>query len=162
MSDTSPHGVTAANGTLTGRVDPSKLGRDHIVARIIYEKLDALEAPRWGSVDLETGRRRFASAASLAGCYSADLYDQAVECDLAELVAALTMAGDRPFTVEFVKKDGARRTLRGHLLSTNREKGTSLVVDLDLPVGGNLRQVDHAGLRSLVLNNTRRFLREDA
>lgn len=167
MSTPAAHRARTPKGALTGRVDPCLLAAGHVVARIVYEKVDGLAGPADDIgyafvVDLDRGDRYVLPFYDLAGCYSADLHEETQPCGPRELADALMLAGDRPFTVEFLKKDGTPRTLRGHLISTDHARGSSLVVDLDLPVGGNIRQVDHATLRSLVVNNVRRALREDA
>lgn len=67
-----------------------------------------------------------------------------------DLLDLMTNAGPLPFTVEFTKQDGTKRTLRGAFLGLEPHFGRSIVSDLDV---GETRQVDNRTIESLIINN---------
>lgn len=67
------------------------------------------------------------------------------------LAEKLQTAGDKIFTVEYIKADGSNRTLVGHLVSSESNLGRSMVRDLNITEGNNLRQVDHRTIQSLII-----------
>jgi hypothetical protein len=89
---------------------------------------------------------------------SADLVVETVKLPRAEIIKILLESAGRPITINWTKKDGASRTLRGRFASADkRDLGYSYVVDLDLPrpeeEGGTdnrLRLVDHRTLHWLI------------
>ena len=68
-------------------------------------------------------------------CWSADRYEREEKCCRTVIAKKLLGAGDKAFTVNFVKKDGSERTLRGYLRTLNEQHtvlGMVAVVDLDV------------------------------
>jgi hypothetical protein len=61
-------------------------------------------------------------------------------------------AHNRPFTVCFDKDNGEERVLRGRLLEPDGRRGRSKVLDLDQPIGRQMRLVDHRTLKWLTIN----------
>lgn len=85
---------------------------------------------------------------------SGSQFTQTVALSKTELAALLIMAGDKVFTVTFIKADGTSRTLTGHLVDTENHMGRSNVIDLVVKKSlkeNGLRQVDHRTIQSLIL-----------
>jgi hypothetical protein len=63
---------------------------------------------------------------------------------------------NRPITVNFVKKDGTERTMRGRLLDNEDDVfGYSLVEDLDCTDAHRIRQVDRSTLNWLIVDGVK-------
>lgn len=71
------------------------------------------------------------------------------------LAEKLQSAGDKIFSVEYIKADGTVRNLVGHLVSSESNLGRSMVRDLNITEGNNLRQVDHRTIQSLIIGGVR-------
>lgn len=67
----------------------------------------------------------------------------------------LSNAGDKPFTVCFIKQNGELRKLRGRLFDPNTGLGRSIVEDLDIPEEDRFREVDHRTIQSLIIDNVK-------
>ena len=89
---------------------------------------------------------------------SADQYAQSEKVRPTEIARIFVEdVGQFPFTVEFIKADGSRRTLRGRILSTSEKlRGYVQVEDLDINDSNKrMRQVDTRTVKTLVFNNKR-------
>jgi hypothetical protein len=87
---------------------------------------------------------------------SSDAFSVSYNMNRTEIVEKLISAGDTPFTVVFVKKDGKLRTLRGRLCKDSETTdGRSQVEDLDKKQSDRIRQVDHRTIKSLIIDGTR-------
>ena len=81
---------------------------------------------------------------------SADFFDSTQKKSKTELAEILINAGVKPFTVVFEKQNGEMRTMRARFLSTEPLLGRSIVSDLD--DGGQIKQVDHRTIESIILD----------
>lgn len=96
----------------------------------------------------------------LGSVFSADAVEQEKEVSRTKLVQVLTEAGDKPFTVTFVKSDGSERTLVGRYAGTETIFGRSNVIDLEIPADQHrLRQVDHRTITSIIFDGVRYTLK---
>lgn len=82
---------------------------------------------------------------------SASQFEKEEKISRTEAAQILISAGDSVFTVVFDKDDGTERTLVGKLVETENLMGRSNVIDLQIVGGHNMRQVNHRGLKSLIL-----------
>ena len=79
---------------------------------------------------------------------------------MTQLAEELIASKGVPFTVEFIKKEGDTRKLRGRFKRTEPLMGRSHVDDLDLAESYKERQVDHRSILSLIKNNTKFVLKK--
>jgi len=86
---------------------------------------------------------------------SADSYTQEKKTSLTEVAEILSRSYNTPFTVEFTKKDGELRKLRGRLTKTEPILGRCYVEDLDVTEPNKTRLVDNRTLSSLIVNGTK-------
>jgi hypothetical protein len=143
----------------THPTDPAKVEVGHIVCvysygrvtEIIDEDLTVDDLVLGGTFTIE-GNDMIAAVAS------ADQYAETVRISKTEMAKILTTTHGKPFTVNFVKKDGQERILRGYFRSHEEMFGRSLCVDLELPKDDNLRLVDHRSLVSLIVGGVRYML----
>ena len=82
--------------------------------------------------------------------FSADTYGSTEKVTQTQIADRLVKSFNRPLTVNFTKKDGASRSLRGRLLSSEPLLGRSYVQDLDTDDNGT-RLVDHRTISRLVV-----------
>ena len=76
-------------------------------------------------------------------------FHEVIKVSKSGLLDLMTNAGPLPFSVEFTKQDGTKRTLRGTFLGLEPHFGRSIVNDLDI---GETRQVDNRTIESLIIN----------
>jgi len=148
-------------------LDPNKLKVGEILARTIYcQVLDAhAQIPGYGRMrtiptarvrDLKDQTEFFIEGADLLGAMvSTDQFQEEVTIALTDVIALMVNAGEKPFTVCFVKKDGSERTLRGVVTRVEGLLGRSTVIDLEVTRGTPLRQVDHRTVTWLVLDGVK-------
>lgn len=87
---------------------------------------------------------------------SADTFTNIKQVSRTAMAEILLEAGDKVFTVSFVKQDGNCRVLRGRLISSEPTMGRAMVEDFDLSAAiSNIRQVDLRTLKYLILGNTK-------
>lgn len=91
----------------------------------------------------------------LREAWSADKYKEEKVVGHTEVAQCLLDAGMRPFTVEYIKANGEDRVLRGTFVQSEPIMGRSIVRDMDVKEGGNLRQVDHRTIKSLILDGVK-------
>lgn len=87
--------------------------------------------------------------------YSADQYDDVQNTTLTAVAEKLSTSYNVPFTVEFVKKEGETRKLRGRLVKTEPILGRCYVEDLDIKEAHKLRQVDNRTIISLIVGGVK-------
>lgn len=90
---------------------------------------------------------------------TANQFEKTEKVTRTEMVEKLENAGDSVFTVNFEKQDGTKRTLIGHLLSTEPKMGRSQVRDLEVTTGNNERLVDHRTVSLLILKGVKYVLK---
>jgi len=81
---------------------------------------------------------------------SASQFDEVKKVSRTEMVEVLENVGDSVFTADFVKADGADRTIVGHLVGSEPKMGRSNVYDLKVTSGHPMRQVDHRTLNMVI------------
>lgn len=92
----------------------------------------------------------------LARVNSADVFGKIEQVNKTYMAEKLLDAGDKVFTVVFVKQDGNIRTLRGRLVQAEPLMGRAMVEDLDLNAAvSNIRQVDLRTLKELTISNVK-------
>lgn len=90
--------------------------------------------------------------------YSADRFDRSEESTTTEMAKKLSsLEKFIPFTVEYAKKDGSIRRLRGRVVSTDfMHLGRTLVEDFDLTEDvKRFRQIDNRSIKTLVVDGVR-------
>ncbi len=93
-------------------------------------------------------------------CRTADLYEREEEMSQSDIIDKLMAAYNNVFTVQYTKKDGSLRELRGRLISYDGRRGYSLVEDLDNEKDDRIRQVDHRTLSYLIIDNVKYVARK--
>ena len=83
---------------------------------------------------------------------SASQWETEIELTRTEICRKLIDAGDKPFTVGFLKDDGSFRHLTGHLIQHEDLMGRTMVFDFDSPSGDPIRQVNHRTISYLILD----------
>lgn len=89
--------------------------------------------------------------------YSSSKFSKTEKVTKTRLAEILVTAGDKPFTVEYVKQNGEPRTLIGRLITPEPLMGRSLVEDFFTDQSG-LRQVDHRTIQSIIIGGTKFIL----
>ena len=84
---------------------------------------------------------------------SADYFSSSQKRTKTELAEILINAGVKPFTVVYKKQNGEQRVMRARFLSTEPLLGRSIVSDLD--DGGQIKQVDHRTIESIILDKVK-------
>lgn len=69
-------------------------------------------------------------------------------------------SGDSVFGCVYIKADGKERTLVGFRKNTENHMGRSNVVDLEITSGNPLRQIDHRGIKSIILKGTKYIVKK--
>ena len=103
-------------------------------------------------VTSETGVKMIIQGLELIEGFSSNSqYSETKQLGKNALAERLQNAGDKIFSVEYIKADGSLRTLVGHLVSSESNLGRSMVRDLNITEENNLRQVDHRTIQSLII-----------
>ena len=136
------------------------------VAVITYAKVKDVKTDRRGRpvLDVEDidrgGTLSFAGQEFINTLFSADEFEDEEKLSRTDLALKLQSTGDKPFTVNFDKKDGSNRTLVGRLAGTENIFGRSDVVDLTKPADSHrIRQVDHRTLQWLIFDGVKYSLK---
>lgn len=125
-----------------------------IISLTLYAEVEDKDINRIVCRDVDNGQTYELSGLDvLARVNSADAFNRIEQVNRTYMAERLLDAGDRVFTVTFVKQDGNRRTLRGRLVQAEPLMGRAMVEDLDLDGAMNIRQVDLRTLKELVLDN---------
>jgi hypothetical protein len=85
-------------------------------------------------------------------------FNEVVKTNLTEMATILSNSNGAPFTVEFLKKDGTLRSLRGILVRPEPVLGRCIVIDVDetIQAGTNqFRQVDNRTIKSLIIRGVK-------
>lgn len=107
--------------------------------------------------DIESGDEyQLSGVGILSRLNSADTFSNIQQVSRTNMAEYLLEAGDKVFTVSFIKQDGTERVLRGRLISSEPLMGRAMVEDLDLANSiTNIRQVDLRTLKYLIIGNTK-------
>lgn len=101
--------------------------------------------------DVDTAERFEVKGSPLIdAAFSADTYSNTEKVTQTQIAERLVQSFNRPLTVQFTKKDGSNRLLRGRLLSSEHLLGRSYLQDLDTDDNGT-RLVDHRTISRLVV-----------
>lgn len=146
---------------------PDKVVKGHILSLTYHCTVTSSHLERSGKrvvavQDLDDSSNQFQleGADLIARCLSADYYEQEAEVSRTELIRLLVGSAGAPITVEFVKKDGSPRILRGRWIKEESGTGYSYCDDLEVQLGEvRLREVDHRTLKALIVNGTRYTVR---
>lgn len=85
-------------------------------------------------------------------------FDKVVNTNLTEMATILSNSNGAPFTVEFLKKDGSLRSLRGILVRPEPVLGRCIVIDVDESIETGttqFRQVDNRTIKSLIIRGVK-------
>jgi hypothetical protein len=83
--------------------------------------------------------------------YSTDRYIEEEEATMTKLAEILNRSRNLPFGIEFIKKDGTLRHLRGVLTDIDSFLGYTHVIDLDITEGNPNRQIDNRNILSIII-----------
>lgn len=143
-------------------LNPSDVEVGDIMAIVTWVRVeDKLSAGKiLGVRDLYDEKKTFTVSGGeiVKGCFSADRYGTTEYVSKTRAAEILIASHNRPLTVEFVKKEGEKRKLRGKLLKHEVVMGRSWCEDFDAkkddgtPDPNRLRQVDHRTIESLIVN----------
>jgi hypothetical protein len=143
------------------RNDVSKLQPGHVLACVNYYQIMNVGEKEVSVKDARGMKITIGKDILAEECWSADTYRSEVRLCKTGIAKLILHAGDKVFTVEFFKKNGELRKLRGHLASLNEEHtvlGMIKVVDLDLVMSGTPydkadRLVTFQTVQSLIIDN---------
>jgi hypothetical protein len=142
----------------THPTDPAKVEVGHIVCIYGYGKVTAVD-PAAESVtvmDPVRGKQLVVDGNDMIqDMASADQFAETIRVSQTEMIDLLISSGGRPFTVDFIKKQGQERRLRGYFLSVDMRRGRSRCIDLDETDEKKIRLVDHRTLELLILGGVR-------
>lgn len=125
-----------------------------IISLTIYAEVEQKDYTRLVCRDLQNGQLYELSGVDIISrLNSADAFTDIKEVSKTAMAEILLGAGDRVFTVTFVKQGGEPRVLRGRLIQAEPTMGRAMVEDLDLSSPMNIRQVDLRTLKNLVIDN---------
>jgi len=88
--------------------------------------------------------------------YSNSQYEQTIKAGKHELASLLQGAGDKIFTVCYLKSDKSERVLTGHFVRSEPNLGRTQVIDLNIDPKDKtkgLRLVDNREIKWIVLDN---------
>jgi hypothetical protein len=142
----------------THPTDPAKVKVDDIVCVYGYAKVVTVEdgGESLTVLDLVRGRTFAIDGADMIrDLASADQFSETIRVSQTDLIDLLTSSGGRPFCVDFIKKQGQERRLRGYFLSVDHRRGRSRCLDFDEPSDKKIRLVDHRTLELLILGGVR-------
>jgi hypothetical protein len=91
----------------------------------------------------------------IEGFHSNSQFQKTEKLGMNALAEKLQTAGDKIFTVEYLKADKSKRVLTGHFLSSEANLGRSNVRDLEISTGNSMRQVDHRTIQSIIIDGTK-------
>lgn len=91
----------------------------------------------------------------IEGMHSGNQFSTTEKLSRTAIIEKLEQAGDKVFTVVFLKADSSERTLTGHLLAVEPKMGRSSVRDLNIQSGNPIRLVDHRTIMSLIFDNVK-------
>lgn len=116
-----------------------------------WAKVNKAVGNRLSVTDVDTGESFEVSGKPLIdAAFSADDFSSTEKVTQTQIAEKLVKSFNRPMTVEFKKKDGSPRTMRGRLLSSEHILGRSYLQDLDTSDNGT-RLVDHRTISRLVV-----------
>lgn len=143
------------------KTDPSEVQVADVMAFTYWGKVDKAERGFLGNkitlTDLDSGNQFAVDGDELIkGSHSADQYSRIEKVTKSQAVEILASAHNVPFTVTFVKKDGAHRVLRGRLIGIDQKNlGYIDVEDLDQPDGQRFRMVDCRTIKEIIVNGVK-------
>ncbi len=125
--------------------------KNDIVSLTKYFVVDSASYSKVSAKDMDTNEMVEIKGVQLVDSLSsADYFKSTEKKSKTELAGILIGAGVRPFTVVFEKQNGEKRVMRARFLSTEPLLGRSIVSDLD--DGGQIKQVDHRTIESIILD----------
>ena len=149
-------------------MNPKAVKKDDLMALVNYVKVEKVknisingkQNTSASVVDVDTGVKFDINGDPvLEKMFSADQYSKSEKKTETQLAEILTNSWNVPMTVNFDKKDGTNRTLRGRLASSEHLLGRSMMVDLDLDIqkdpSRGLRQVDHRTIHYIIVNDVK-------
>lgn len=129
--------------------------KNDIIAITSYAKVIGTADEVVKVIDLDSGIEYTVTGDKLIDkMVSADFYHTEVTLPRTDIVSILVNAWNKPFTVEFTKKSGELRKLRGRLKSTEALLGRGMVEDLDKE-GERTRLVDFRTISFLILEGVK-------
>ena len=128
--------------------------KNNIVSLTKYFVVDSATNSKVSARDMDTNEMVEIKGVQLVeSLSSADYFTSTQKQSKTELAEILINAGVRPFTVVFEKQNGEKRTMRARFLSTEPLLGRSIVSDLD--EGGQIKQVDHRTIESIIIDKVK-------
>lgn len=128
--------------------------KNDIVSLTKYFVVDSASTSKISVKDMDTNEMVEIKGVQLVeSLSSADFFKSTERKTKTELAEILINANVRPFTVVFEKQNGERRIMRARFLSTEPLLGRSIVSDLD--DGGQVKQVDHRTIESIILDKVK-------
>lgn len=144
--------------------EPGKVKEGDLMAFLFYTKVQATHknGEHLSVVNLDTDKPFEVIGSDLVQFgFSADQYAEEVTLSRTELIRDVFLtAGNRPFTVCFIKKDGTDRVLRGCLIQPDPIFGESLVRDFDQPIGDRFRKVAHKTVQYMIIDGIKYVVRK--
>tara|TARA_R110000824_G_scaffold112318_1_gene261400 strand:- start:5222 stop:5629 length:408 start_codon:yes stop_codon:yes gene_type:complete len=124
-----------------------------LVAFTYWAKINKVNGSKLSVTDVDTDENFEVKGQPLIdSAFSADDHNNTEKVTQTQIADRLVKSFNRPLTVNFTKKDGASRSLRGRLLSSEPLLGRSYVQDLDTDDNGT-RLVDHRTISRLVVED---------
>ena len=128
--------------------------KNDIVSLTKYFTVTNASASKVSAIDMDTNEMVEIKGTQLVeSLSSADYFTSTQKQSKTELAEILINASVRPFTVVFEKQNGEKRTMRARFLSTEPLLGRSIVSDLDN--GGQIKQVDHRTIESIIIDKVK-------
>jgi len=141
------------------KTDPKTIEKDDVLSfnqyvKVVKNKQTRIGVHRIDVVNLDTGHEFYIEGNQLIQeSISADRYTDNKILIREKIAEILVRSFNRPFSVNFVKKDGTNRTIRARLVSSEHLMGRSMVEDLDIDIyNSRLRQVDHRTINWLIVD----------
>lgn len=153
------------------RVDPNKIKVNDLMTFAYWGKIEAVDKNQsniWMNFEPTVQVKNILDGKSftvhgnelIKNSYSADQYHTEEKVTQTRLAEILVSSFNVPLTVEFIKLDGTKRTLRGKFIKNEPQMGRSYVVDLDISDKNKTRLVDHRTLQSIIVNGVKYMLKE--
>jgi hypothetical protein len=133
-----------------------KVNVNDVMAIVTYVKVKGVGTNKIEVVDIDRKSEfQVIGTDLIESMLSADQFSETKKVPLTEMATILSHSFNVPFTVEFVKKDGEARKLRGRLIHPEPILGRCSVQDLDVTDGSAIRLVDNRTLTSLIVGGVK-------
>jgi hypothetical protein len=145
-------------------LEPGKIKTGDIMMFPYYGKVgtSSIGGNLLGMNGLEHGLKNYTvqGAELIKNSFSADYFGREEKVNQTDMIDILTVSYNRPFTVCWDKADKSERVLRGRLVGPDMRRGYSMVEDLDNAEGDRIRQVDHRGLKWMIVDGVKYILKK--